>query len=109
MGCSDDDGERSQPASPPPQPSPSAAPEPGRGLDRSNEEEVVELLSGTVSARPVRCRTTRLEPGSPSLYRCRAAAREYEVEWRHYGTGAYTIRALPGRRVIARGTLSISQ
>jgi hypothetical protein len=70
---------------------------------------VTELVSDAVPARPVRCRTTRLAAGQPSLYECRAGARSYRVEWEHYGTGAYTIRALPGGRVIARGTLSISQ
>ena len=106
-GCGSADPE-GRLGTPPPAPS-RAVPEPGRGLDRSNEEEVRELVAGSVPERPVRCRTTRLEPGAPSLYRCRAGAREYEVEWHHYGTGAYTIARLPGRRVVARGTLSISQ
>jgi hypothetical protein len=43
----------------------------------------------------------------PGRYRCRAGAREFRVEWDHYGTGAYEITALPDGRVIARGTLSI--
>ena len=62
-----------------------------------------------VGARAVSCRTEREQPGGAGLYRCAAGAREYRVEWAHYGTGAYTIRELPGGRVVARGTLSISQ
>ena len=70
---------------------------------------MTELLSDAVSERPVRCRTTRLAAGQPSLYECTAGRGRYRIEWEHYGTGAYTISALPDRRVIARGTLSISQ
>jgi hypothetical protein len=59
------------------------------------------------TGRPARCSVERLRPGEPGLYRCRAGARDYRVEWDHYGTGAYEITRLPGGRVIARGTLSI--
>jgi hypothetical protein len=87
----------------------------------------VALVRDAVSARPVRCRIERLEPGAPGIYACTAGRnadpgagsgpgpgpdpgpRRLRVEWQHYGTGAYTIRALPGGRVVARGTLSISQ
>ena len=62
-----------------------------------------------VKARGVRCRAERLEPGAPGIYRCGAGGREWRVEWAHYGTGAYEIAELPDGRVIARGTLSISQ
>jgi hypothetical protein len=62
-----------------------------------------------VNGRPVRCRTERLDPGAPSVFGCRAGRREYRVQWQHYGTGAYEIAERPGGRVIARGTLSISQ
>jgi hypothetical protein len=85
------------------------APEPGRGLDRTNEQEVTELVRGAIRHRPVRCRTERLEPGAASVYGCTVGGRRYRVTWRHYGTGEYTIAALPSGRVIARGTLSISQ
>ena len=70
---------------------------------------MTELLREAVSRRPVRCRTERLEPGAPSVYGCTAGGRRYRVEWQHYGTGAYKIAELPSGRVIARGTLSISQ
>jgi hypothetical protein len=104
-GCSDEEPAPSTPTQPPP----AAAPEPGRGLDRTNEQEMAELVRGAVRGRPVRCRTERLEPGAPSVYGCTAGGRRYRVEWQHYGTGAYEIAELPGRRVVARGTLSISQ
>jgi hypothetical protein len=70
---------------------------------------VTELVRDAVNERPVRCRTERLEPGAPGVYGCTAGPARLRVEWQHYGTGAYTIRALPGGRVVARGTLSISQ
>jgi hypothetical protein len=114
VGC-DDEG------SPPREPSPAGEPrarapersEGRRGLDATNVQEVAGLVRGAVRERPVHCRIERLEPGAAGVYRCTAgagaAARELRVEWAHYGTGAYTIEALPGGRVIARGTLSISQ
>ncbi|HEX8646116.1 MAG TPA: hypothetical protein VF715_04395 [Thermoleophilaceae bacterium] len=109
-GCS---GDEPSPAPAPADPS-ARAPAPERtenrrGLDATNEQEVAGLVRGAVRARPVRCRTERLHPGAPGLYRCTAGGGEYRVEWAHYGTGAYTITALPGGRVVARGTLSISQ
>ena len=67
------------------------------------------LVRDAVKHRDVRCRVERLEPGQAGIYRCTAGAREYRVEWEHYGTGRYEIAEHPGGRVVARGTLSISQ
>jgi hypothetical protein len=105
-GCGGDDGPSPPPAEPRPAPAPQ---EPARGLDPTNEQEVTGLVRRAVSGRPVRCETERLEPGAAGVYRCTAGSREYRVEWAHYGTGAYEIAELPGGRVVARGTLSISQ
>ena len=66
-------------------------------------------MRDAVRGRPVRCRVERLEPGRPGTYLCSAGAARYRVEWEHYGTGRYTIAEHPGGRVVARGTLSISQ
>ena len=116
-GC--DDAGSPPPPRDPPAAQPPGRPAPGRpapertenrrGLDATNEQEVAGLVRGSVPDRPVRCRTERLDPGAPGIYRCTAGGAEYRVEWAHYGTGAYTITALPGGRVVARGTLSISQ
>lgn len=108
-GCTDDGGDAPEESAPrPPAPAPERT-ENRRGLDATNEQEVAGLVRDSVPARPVRCRTERLVPGAPGIYRCTAGEADYRVEWAHYGTGAYTITALPGGRVVARGTLSISQ
>jgi hypothetical protein len=70
---------------------------------------VTELVRDAVGGRPVRCRTERLEAGRPGVYRCTAGPRRYRVTWEHYGTGRYEVAEHPSGRVVARGTLSISQ
>ena len=87
-------------------PTPATPPQTGGGRQTTNAQEAAELVTEAVGGR-ARCSVERLRPGEPGLYRCRAGARRYRVEWDHYGTGAYEISELPGGRVVARGTLSI--
>ncbi len=85
-----------------------------RGLDRSNEDEVADLVRDVAPDRAdrPRCRLERrLGPGK-SRFACRAAGRRYRVDWQHYGTGRYRIHAVDrsGRlRLVQRGTLTITE
>ena len=79
-------------------------------LGRSHEAEVQALVADVAGrhARP-RCQLVRRVGPGTSRFSCAALERRYRVDWEHYGTGRYTIAEHPGGRVVARGTLSISQ
>lgn len=88
-----------------------------RGLARSDEAEMQDLLAqtlrdrGTRAGRP-RCTAVRELSHSTTRFSCQAADGTYRIDWEHYGTGAYVISAVDARgraRRIARGTLTISE
>jgi hypothetical protein len=48
-----------------------------------------------------------MQPPGKSRFECRGGGQEFVVEWQHYGSGRYEIRA--DGRVVARGVLTIAE
>jgi hypothetical protein len=118
-GCDGDEGEEPDRPSAPSTTGPadtSAETPRGRGLARSNEAEMQDLLAsvlrerGESPGRP-RCSAVRQLTPSSTRFSCRAGSGRYRIDWEHYGTGAYVISTVEDGRArrIARGTLTISE